>query len=108
MSEAMRARGQSAGTLYVQILAWRERCPLTRWRSSRRFSRPDIAAMVGVSEQTIRNWEMGLGLPTAEHLAALAAVVEADDFPEAWAVWVRERPQSQMTVDSSHSKESDR
>lgn len=44
-------------------------------RESRKISQPDLAAMVGVHANTIRNWERGDTDPKMENLVALSAAL---------------------------------
>lgn len=53
-----------------------------RLRESRNMSQEELAEMLGVSRQTISNWENGKAVLDAEKLAALCSVfdVSADDM----------------------------
>lgn len=42
------------------------------------MSRGELAVAIGVSFATIRNWECGRSTPTAENLAAVAAVLRRE------------------------------
>jgi transcriptional regulator with XRE-family HTH domain len=53
------------------------------WRKWAGLSRADLADMIGVSVQTIRNWEQGTHPPTLKHLEQVAAAVEIP-FEQFW------------------------
>lgn len=55
---------------------------IKRFRTERRWTQPQLADKIGVSSQTISNWETGLKIPRMGSLEKLATVfnVTVDDL----------------------------
>jgi transcriptional regulator with XRE-family HTH domain len=49
-----------------------ERLTIRDWRLRRFLNQQELAAKVGVSNNTISNWEKGIKAPTLKHMRALA------------------------------------
>lgn len=66
--------------------AWRERNPLRIWRVERRMSQGDVALRLGVSRQSVANWEEGVCDPTL-HLKNLELMMKAKHILQKWRRW---------------------
>ena len=66
--------------------AWRERNPLRIWRVERRMSQGDVALHLGVSRQSVANWEEGVCDPTL-HWANLELMMKVKHIPQKWRRW---------------------
>ena len=53
-------------------------------RAERKWSQRKLAESIGVSKDSIKNWENGLSAPTFENVASMADVFDCsiDDFAE--------------------------
>src|SRR5260370_14936236 len=71
---------------------------LGKMRTRIGLSQANLASLVGVSEVTIRNWELSYSKPKAEHLKKLIEVLlqndaftEEKELEEAQKLWVQAR-----------------
>lgn len=73
-----------------RLRVWRASNPLHRYRKSTNRTRLSVACALAVSEQTVRNWEVGAANPAE---GTLTHMVRLGWFgSNAWENWKAERP----------------
>ena len=72
---------------------WIRRNPLRVWRLADKFkvTQGEVATLMGVSEQSVRNWEHGAMGVTDANLSKLQEVTEVPAFIKKWKAWEGER-----------------
>lgn len=76
-----------------EIEEWLSANPLFVWRTKARHSQATIAQLMGVSVNTVRSWERGLGEPTQYNKDLLRGISHSSVTSESWAKWYESRPQ---------------
>ena len=74
-----------------EMRKWAEDCPLWRWREQHRVSRPMSAAMFGVTNTSIWQWEHGAANPRPEHMSRLVEVLGPETV-HLWVTWLARKP----------------
>jgi len=70
--------------------AWRNRNPLRAWRRKSGFFQSMVAASVGATAQTVRDWESGSSMPSPNNMVNLAHImgIDVQTLADSWSSWV--------------------
>jgi transcriptional regulator with XRE-family HTH domain len=76
------------------IEAWIKTNPLRRFRHEHRMTEYEVAVTLGVSSNSIRNWERGASRPKASYMARVAGLLgmRHGDAEHEWSAWYLKRP----------------
>lgn len=59
----------------TRLYEWQSRNPIRIWREAHAINRLEFAAMLGVSNGSLDNWERGIGFPSPQNLILLSGVM---------------------------------
>jgi len=79
----------------ASLKSWRERNPLRVWRTSKDLSQGDVAALLGLSWQCVRDYERGGYSPTSfDAVTSVAKLLgrSSETLQRQWRQWLGERP----------------
>lgn len=82
-----------AARYFLVVEEWQNRNPLRAWRLARNFSIRATGAMLGVSHNSVLDWEHGLAYPNEASFAKIAKLTSLSNIEAVWAAWRAERPQ---------------
>lgn len=74
------------------IADWKAQNPLILARSAQKVSQAYLAVVVGVSVQTIQNWEYRGSRPSEPNMKRLMATLEVYDLDNQWNRWEGQKP----------------
>jgi DNA-binding transcriptional regulator YiaG len=73
--------------------AWFAKNPIRLWLNETKTSHPQLAALVGVSVNSLNNWLTGR-MPSDSNVQILAAAlgISESEFKSAWDAWLSNKP----------------
>lgn len=72
---------------------WLSQNPILVWRKEIELTREVVGAMIGVTAQTLKNWEIGQFTPNQDNWATLSKVIARTTIEQEWKTWKAQRPQ---------------
>ena len=78
-----------------QLEKWIEENPLKNFilNAPSGINRNQIAVLVGVSRQTLNQWEKGIVTPNDKNFESLAKLTNDPMIKENWLAWLGQKPQ---------------
>lgn len=74
------------------VAAWQESNPLRLWRQARGLSLRKAGPLIGVSFNSLENWEQGQYFPTLDSMGRIAAATGMHDIAARWLAWWAKHP----------------
>lgn len=80
----------SATDRLKELYAIQRRNPLREWRREHDVTQGSVSALIGVSLNTVRNWETGANEPTNGHFVVMSELLERPELRQEWQAWMNE------------------